>query len=196
MSTTKYQIKQGDTLSGIAKQYGTTVQNLMKLNPNIKDPNRIYARQMLTIEDVNKIGENATPGIEPPKVEVNAGSEVGTNLSNPYNLPTAPIYQNTKWSDTNQGKAAWNAYQNYLNQYNNFGDFSFSKQGDLDSIYNNIKNYGDFSYDVNSDALYQQYADQYTRLGNMAMQDTMGQAAAMTGGYGRSEEHTSELQSQ
>lgn len=43
-----------------------------------------------------------------------------------------------------------------------------------------------FSYDMASDGLYQQYADQYTRLGNQAMQDTMGQAAALTGGYNSS----------
>jgi hypothetical protein len=43
-----------------------------------------------------------------------------------------------------------------------------------------------FSYDVNADALYQQYKDQYARNGRLAMQDTMGQAAAMTGGYGNS----------
>jgi hypothetical protein len=43
-----------------------------------------------------------------------------------------------------------------------------------------------FSYDLNGDALYQQYKDQYMLGGQMAMQDTMGQAAAMTGGYGNS----------
>ena len=43
-----------------------------------------------------------------------------------------------------------------------------------------------FSYDVNTDALYSQYADKYTKAGKTAMQDTMGQAAALTGGYGNS----------
>lgn len=43
-----------------------------------------------------------------------------------------------------------------------------------------------FSYDFNSDALYNQYKDQYIQQGRMAMMDTMGQAAAMTGGYGNS----------
>lgn len=43
-----------------------------------------------------------------------------------------------------------------------------------------------FSYDFNSDALYQQYKDQYIQQGQMAMMDTMGQAATMTGGYGNS----------
>ena len=52
--------------------------------------------------------------------------------------------------------------------------------------YNKIMNKEKFSYDVNSDALYQQYKDQYTTQGKLAMMDTMGQAAAMNGGYGSS----------
>ena len=51
---------------------------------------------------------------------------------------------------------------------------------------NALENREKFSYDVNGDALYQQYKDQYMTQGNMAMMDTMGQAAAMTGGYGNS----------
>lgn len=43
-----------------------------------------------------------------------------------------------------------------------------------------------FSFDLNGDALYQQYKDRFIQQGKMAMQDTMGQAAAMTGGYGNS----------
>lgn len=43
-----------------------------------------------------------------------------------------------------------------------------------------------FSYDFNADALYQQYKDMYMQQGKVAMQDAMGQAAAMTGGYGNS----------
>lgn len=174
MSSTKYKIKPGDTLSGIAKKYGTTVKELASAN-NISNPNRIYAGQMLTIGDVNNIVNNATPGTNPPKVKVN-----------PYGIPTNPTYDNTKWGDTDEGKAAWDAYQGYLNQYNNIGDFNFSKNNDLNNVISGIQNYGDFSYDVNSDALYQQYADQYIQQGKMAMQDAMGQAAAMTGGYGNS----------
>lgn len=56
----------------------------------------------------------------------------------------------------------------------------------LQDIYNQIVNRDKFSYDVNSDALYQQYKDQYVTLGQQAMMDTMGQAQAMTGGYGNS----------
>ena len=45
---------------------------------------------------------------------------------------------------------------------------------------------GSFNYDVGSDPLYQAYKNQYVQGGRLAMQDTMGQAAALTGGYGSS----------
>lgn len=56
----------------------------------------------------------------------------------------------------------------------------------LNALYDKIMNKGQFSYDLNADLLYQQMADQYTQLGQQAMKDTMGQAAALTGGYGNS----------
>ena len=66
------------------------------------------------------------------------------------------------------------------------GDYQSTWQGQINGIIDRIMNREDFSYDVNSDALYQQYKDQYASLGKLAMQDTMGQAAGLTGGYGSS----------
>ena len=43
-----YVVKKGDTLSHIAKQYGTTVNELQKLN-NIKNPNLIYVGQKIKL---------------------------------------------------------------------------------------------------------------------------------------------------
>ena len=54
----------------------------------------------------------------------------------------------------------------------------------LKGIYDKIANREPFQYDVNADPLYQQYKDQYIQGGKLAMKDTMGQAAALTGGYG------------
>lgn len=56
----------------------------------------------------------------------------------------------------------------------------------LNSLYDQIMNRKPFQYDLNSDLLYKQMADQYTQMGQQAMMDTMGQAAALTGGYGNS----------
>ena len=44
----KYKIKPGDTLSGIALKYNTTVRHLAQIN-NIKNPNLIYAGEIITI---------------------------------------------------------------------------------------------------------------------------------------------------
>ena len=44
-----YTVKKGDTLSGIAKKYGTTWQKLKKVN-NIKNANLIYVGQKIKIE--------------------------------------------------------------------------------------------------------------------------------------------------
>ncbi len=46
-----YSIKAGDTLSNIAKKFGTTVDELVRIN-NIKNPNLIYAGQQLKIKSV------------------------------------------------------------------------------------------------------------------------------------------------
>lgn len=59
-------------------------------------------------------------------------------------------------------------------------------QDQMSSLLSQLQNRPDFQYDVNADALYHYYKDRYTHNGQRAMQDTMGQAAALTGGYGSS----------
>lgn len=54
------------------------------------------------------------------------------------------------------------------------------------SLYDQLQNREPFRYDIDADALYRQYRDQYTALGRKAMEDTMGRAQAMTGGYANS----------
>lgn len=56
----------------------------------------------------------------------------------------------------------------------------------LADLYNQITQRKPFEYNSEDDLLYQQYVDRYTKGGKLAMEDTMGQAAALTGGYGNS----------
>ena len=44
-----YTIKRGDTLSTIAARFGTSVSNLMALNPQIKNANLIYEGHTIRI---------------------------------------------------------------------------------------------------------------------------------------------------
>ena len=62
------------------------------------------------------------------------------------------------------------------------GTYGQSLKDKMDKINNREK----FTYDLNGDALYQQYKDQYMTQGRLASADVMGQASAMTGGYGNS----------
>ena len=64
--------------------------------------------------------------------------------------------------------------------------FSGSYDDEIGRLYDRIINREGFRYDMNSDPLYMSYRDRYTREGRLAMKSTMGQAAALTGGYGSS----------
>lgn len=91
-------------------------------------------------------------------------------------------YNDYQESDT--VKQAYDALQTTI--ANKPGAYQSQWQTQLNDTINKILNREKFSYDLNGDALYQQYKDKYIQQGKMAMADTMGQAAAMTGGYGNS----------
>ena len=86
--------------------------------------------------------------------------------------------------DANSNAAYQQALNALLAAQKDKPTYAGTYDGQLDQIYNQIVNRKPFIYDVNKDMLYQQYADQYLTKGNLAMRDTMGQAAALTGGYG------------
>lgn len=169
MSKSKYTIQSGDTLEKIAKQNNTTVDELARIN-NIADPNKIKAGNTLELS-ANGSATNAGA----------SGNSAGKTEASGFQYD-AFSYNDYKESDTvKQANAALQAQMDAKP-----GAYQSKWQGQIDSIIDSIRNREAFSYDVNSDALYQQYKDQYTALGKLASQDTMGQAAAMTGGYGNS----------
>ena len=161
-----YKVQKGDTLSAIAKRYGTTAEEIAKAN-NIKDVNKISAGQTINIGNYN----SSTSGTSTFKA--------GTDTS--ATKPTAPSFDYKPSDDVT------NAY-NLLNDWikNKPGEYVSKWQTYIDETLNKILNREKFSYDLNGDMLYQQYKDQYTTQGKLAMMDTMGQAATMTGGYGNS----------
>jgi hypothetical protein len=54
--------------------------------------------------------------------------------------------------------------------------------GDVSSLVDKILNYQPFNYDYNTDPSYQAYKEQYTKAGDKAYQDTVGDLTALTGG--------------
>lgn len=59
-------------------------------------------------------------------------------------------------------------------------------QSQIDDLTRQILNREAFSYDPEKDPTYQQYKESYTRNGERAMQDTLGQVSARTGGLASS----------
>lgn len=64
--------------------------------------------------------------------------------------------------------------------------FQSKNQSYIDELLQKIANREPFSYDFNADALYQNYKDQYTKLGNEASMNAAANVSALTGGYGNS----------
>lgn len=59
-------------------------------------------------------------------------------------------------------------------------------QPQMDALLQQIQGREPFKWDFNGDELFKSYADLYTQNGKQASMDAMGQAAALTGGYGNS----------
>lgn len=74
------------------------------------------------------------------------------------------------------------SYTNSLLSQLSSGRTSYSDQ--IDALIKEYQNREKFSYDMNTDPLFQQMLASSMNSGKMAMQDTIGQAAALTGGYG------------
>ena len=125
--------------------------------------------------------KTTTPYVRTPYEDDDATKAADTNRQNIYaNKPGEFTYDDYVQSDS-----VTNAY-NTLNGLQKPGEYQSNWQQSINDTINKILNREKFSYDVNGDALYQQYKDQYVNQGRMAMMDTMGQASAMTGGYGSS----------
>ena len=111
-----------------------------------------------------------------------SGSTSTTQTTSPT---TAPDY--SKYSYDASADAAYQQAIATLQQAaQSAPTYAGTYDSQLNELYDQIVNRDKFKYDLNSDMLYQQYKDQYVNLGQMAMKDTMGQAAALTGGYGSS----------
>jgi len=96
-------------------------------------------------------------------VNIYKNGQTYTIQGNPVGQPEMPEF--TPFEQTEMGQSMWSGWQD---------------------LYDRLNNYEPFSYDPNTDPLYLQYADSYTRGGQRAMTDVLGQLAARTGGLASS----------
>ena len=176
-----YTVKSGDTLWNIAKSNNTTVADIQAANPSIKNPDRIYSGDVITIPGAK---QEATSNTGSTNKSSGSSAQKNTN-TNTGNEAAAPDYSQYSY-DASTDDAYQQALAALQQAQKTLPTYAGTYDQQLNDLYNQIVNREKFSYDLNSDALYQQYAQQYQTRGKLAMMDTMGQAAAMTGGYGNS----------
>lgn len=85
-------------------------------------------------------------------------------------------------SSIKKKKNEYDANRNYGTQIDRTNKWSQQ----LEDAYNNIANREKFSYDMNNDAFYNQYAQRYQQNAKLAMENTVAQTSALTGGYANS----------
>ncbi|MBE6715119.1 MAG: LysM peptidoglycan-binding domain-containing protein [Ruminococcaceae bacterium] len=156
-----YKIQKGDTLTSIAKKYNTTVDDLAAAN-NIKNKNLIYAGDTLVVpEGSSVVNQGMSSVVLKPDYSVIKGE------NEPLGTPSKAKYEISKWQKERP--------MEYHNTY--------SKE--IDSLLDELlgKN---FEYDPLSDAAFLNIRDERVKNARLAMEDTMGRAAALTGGYSNS----------
>jgi len=69
-----YTVRRGDTLSSIAQAHGVSLRELIAANPQIKNPDRIYPGQQITIREAGQVA-NDTPVQAATQANRGKGSE-------------------------------------------------------------------------------------------------------------------------
>ncbi len=133
--------------------------------------------------DPGQLVQGLTP--EPPKKPVYGAPEEPSAPAANYDQtrPESVFGNTTDPGLLSQYQADMQALQEAMGKTPQYGS---QYDAQIQSLYEQIIGRKPFKYDQNTDPLYQQYKQDYIRDGQMAMRDTMGQAAGLTGGYGSS----------
>lgn len=190
-AVTEYQKAKGLTVDGIAGK--NTLGSLNSAN------NAGAAVAQGVVNGAKQAAGGNTGGNKGGNAGSNAGSNAGTNAGGGEKKTGSGTPDTTGSSTFTYQDFSYGSYDDMKSDVVKeaeaiLAQYGTTKPGDWVDPYkdkymgylNQYENRDPFSYDFNNDPLYQQYRDQYVQQGQMAMMDTMGQAAAMTGGYGNS----------
>ncbi len=167
-----YKIQSGDTLTSIANRYNTTVDEIADLN-GITNRNLIYTGDTLNIPDGNSTG-------------LSSNAEGGELLTGGGPLPinatkiTTPTPPEAVSSDVTAAREDLEEWKNRRPE-----EYKSSYSDDIDGLLDALLGM-EFNYDMESDPLFTVSRDQSVKNARLAMEDTLGRASALTGGYGNS----------
>lgn len=180
MATTYSQLSYGSKGSDVK-----TLQELLNQNGYSLDVDGVFgSKTQAAVKDYQTKNNLAVDGIAGNETW---GSLSGSKSSTASTSQAGAADMGFSYGDYKESDAVQQAYALLQQQLGNKpGAYTSQWEDQINGLIDQITNRDKFSYDLNGDALYQQYKDQYTQQGKMAMMDTMGQAQAMTGGYGSS----------
>ena len=134
-------------------------------------------RNGLSVDGI--VGKNTWGKLNASSAEGNSGKktvENGKKTTASQNSTPRPEYSKSKAVISAEKRLSdWekNAPTEYESKYSQ----------EIEEILDDILNREEFSYNLNADPLYEQYREQYVQNGKKAMEDTVGRASALTGGY-------------
>ena len=167
-------------LQKLLNQNGYSLDTDGIYGPNTLDAVKDYqSKNGLAVDGI--VGNNTWGALTKAQSSSQAASTPATTTP-AQAQPQAPTFEHKDSDVVTQANAL--LQQHMANEPGEWNGGTWSN--DLNETISQILNREKFSYDLNGDALYQQYKDQYTTQGKLASMDVMGQAAALTGGYGNS----------
>lgn len=174
--------------SGLMGEFSAADLSLAQRNPDAGMSLLKYKQDYhaATTDEARALSNLGAEGIRSSYGNYTGGDNGGSFYLDPLSPSSfdggkAPTYQNQYAGDI----------ADLWEQQKNYGSYDY---GEAAPVYNNryddtiqdliqgILNREDFSYDPATDPLYQNYRKQYTREGQRATADTLGQAAAASGG--------------
>ena len=172
-------LKKGDEGTGYQKlpyTGGTEQMTLLNANNSVKGVDQ---------GTLNKIGSsfNASDSTKQSQSEADAYLGKVKDMASVTDIIDQSTWDtlNKQWSQPQAVTDAF-AYTDGLLQQLSSGRTSYTDQ--IKELMSQIQNRDKFEYDVDSDTLFQQALASAMSSGKTAMQDTIGQASALTGGYG------------
>lgn len=172
--------------NGIQGYSGTAAQNtsLLKILQNSQNTKNNSGVTAPAAQTGSGVSENVTAGVTENKTS--SGFQKSETTKNYQNqLQT----METNKPEAYQPSETVSDYYSRLQEKEEDKPEAYQSQytAEIDSILNSILGNKEFNYtaeDLAADDLYQMYRENYVRQGDLAMRDTMGNAAALTGGYG------------
>ena len=144
--------------------------NIKGVNQDLAD--KAYNSSFVASDDVNAAKNK--------KDEIGAKVESMANQTDIIDQKTMDTI-NSRFSGSSLYEEAYSYTQSLLAKLSS-GRTSYTDK--VEAMMDKIMNREDFEYDVDSDQLFQQALASAMNSGKSAMQDTIGQASALTGGYG------------